>query len=586
MWASSALPHWFMYREREIGYSRTHPGGYIDHDGMQCRVNHKGLLRPWWIWEAVRGCCGEPCSHMYCVGNELYQAPRGYSITRDGYADDVPDWLPLADQAVLEWCQGQLINERWAELAAELFEHLMGDRGIWRQDRVQPRRHDAGPAPPVTYGLRHPHTSNKGVPDSLGVAGDGQRAPLAGSSKQVRGGKANSVSVSTNTVGESSTKVEPISKQPTVGQSAAAEPADVSPPASQSTSSSAGTSDTTTRTKEEVAANRLSGSSGGRSAVTTCIEEEVNGQPLEDSVRLAMLASFYKQAPMFSEASADGVRRWVNATEDSRKVLRMPHAVLMDAIITRFVDPEKSEVRATLASRPTWPIFASKLLSKYSATIQLFRDKQALTNVSRLNNESMSGLLRRIRSLRAEAYPDRVLSGIEEEEAMDSLLTGALRLDPLMYGRFSRLKLDKQGWPIQDIVDLLDNEDALKVEENKLWLGLRSGSVAPALQHARAIEAAGGQSQYMRQQYYQPQQSQQPQQLLHQHQGSQPRHQQQGSNPGQQQHRQGPVQQGDVLRGRCYHCGSGLHLTRDCTNGTKFFNCNQFGHRSSECPEP
>jgi hypothetical protein len=66
-------------------------------------------------------------------------------------------------------------------------------------------------------------------------------------------------------------------------------------------------------------------------------------------------------------------------------------------------------------------------------------------------------------------------------------------------------------------MDHLDSEDALKEEENRLWLGLKTSSVAPALQcAARAIEAAGGQSQYMTYQHQQAQNqsSQQPQAQL------------------------------------------------------------------------
>ncbi len=93
MWARTACSNWYLYREREIGHSCTQPGGFEVFIDQQCKVNHRGVLWPWWVWETVRGCCVEPCAHWYCAKNQLWNSIPGCPTQREDDRDVEPDWL-------------------------------------------------------------------------------------------------------------------------------------------------------------------------------------------------------------------------------------------------------------------------------------------------------------------------------------------------------------------------------------------------------------------------------------------------------------------------------------------------------------
>ena len=313
----------------------------------------------------------------------------------------------------------------------------------------------------------------------------------------------------------------------------------------------------------------------------TCSAVEGEEKEYDVRTRLQMVGTYSKSAPEFkSKDGAEGIRRWIAATEDFCKGVGMPKSMLMENVILKFEITEHAKIRAKLAKCKTWPAFVAELLVMYSDELQQFKLEQALLSVTRGPNEKMALLLQRIFSMSAEAYPgETAAEEATSEKTMVLRFLGALADDHTMRHRFNRLRLNKKEWSLQQIANHLDNEDALQDQEDRA-ADLRTGSVAPILIAARAggpVAMARYQEQVGGQQQPQPryQQQQPPQQQYQPHQSRQ---------LPVSTSNQEPV--GPQAPTRCTNCTQFGHSARSCMNPTLCFNCNGTGHHSNACPKP
>jgi hypothetical protein len=105
---------------------------------------------------------------------------------------------------------------------------------------------------------------------------------------------------------------------------------------------------------------------------------------LDVRTRLHMVATYSRSAPNFkSKDGADGIRRWIAATEDFCTSLRMPYSILMENVVLKFEDSEQAKIRAKLVKFNTWTTFKAQLLEMYSDGLQHFKLEQALLSVTR-----------------------------------------------------------------------------------------------------------------------------------------------------------------------------------------------------------